>query len=317
MAKFLVTGGGGFIGSNIVAELVKKGHKVRVLDNFSTGRRQNLTFYLDRIDLIEGDLRSAGIVQNAMRDVDYVLHQGALPSVPRSIADPEATTEVNVTGTLNVLMAARDAKVKRVILASSSSIYGDIEADYKVETMRPYPLSPYAVSKAAAEYYCQVFNKVYGLETVCLRYFNVFGLRQDPNSQYAAVIPKFIGSIRTNKAPTIYGDGTQSRDFTYIDNVVHANLLAVEKENISGQVINVACGESITLLQLVEMINKILRRNIEPLFSEPRPGDVTHSCADISKAKELLGYNIIVNFEMGLRKTIEWYVETSRHDRSE
>jgi len=275
MAKFLVTGGGGFIGSNIVAELVKKGHKVRVLDNFSTGRRQNLTFYLDRIDLIEGDLRSAGIVQNAMRDVDYVLHQGALPSVPRSIADPEATT------------------------------------------MRPYPLSPYAVSKAAAEYYCQVFNKVYGLETVCLRYFNVFGLRQDPNSQYAAVIPKFIGSIRTNKAPTIYGDGTQSRDFTYIDNVVHANLLAVEKENISGQVINVACGESITLLQLVEMINKILRRNIEPLFSEPRPGDVTHSCADISKAKELLGYNIIVNFEMGLRKTIEWYVETSRHDRSE
>lgn len=317
MANFLITGGGGFIGSNIVAELVKRGHNIRVLDNFSTGRRQNLAFYLDRIELIEGDLRSAGIVQQSVRDMDYILHQGALPSVPRSIADPEATTEVNVTGTLNVLMAARDARIKRVVLASSSSIYGDIESDHKVETMRPNPLSPYAVSKAAAEYYCQVFNKVYGLETVCLRYFNVFGLRQDPNSEYAAVIPKFIRAIRMNKAPTIYGDGTQSRDFTYIDNVVHANLLAVEKENISSQVINIACGVSITLLQLVEIINKILRKNIEPIFSERRAGDIKHSCADISKAIEFLSYDPIVDFETGLRKTIEWYVETAQQNDSD
>ncbi|MBN1351821.1 SDR family oxidoreductase [candidate division KSB1 bacterium] len=317
MSNFLVTGGGGFIGSNIVTELLKQGHHVRVLDNFSTGRRQNLTYYLDRIDLIEGDLRSAGVVQQAVRDMDYVLHQGALPSVPRSIADPEASTGVNVTGTLNVLMAARDAKVKRVILASSSSIYGDIKDEFKVESMRPNPLSPYAVSKAAAEYYCQVFNKVYGLETVCLRYFNVFGLRQDPNSQYAAVIPKFIRAIRANKQPIIYGDGTQSRDFTYIENVVHANLLAADKENISGQIINIACGDSISLLQLVEMINKILRKDITPIFNDARAGDIKHSRADISKAKELLNYDVIVNFETGLRRTIEWYVETSKSPSSE
>jgi len=316
MAHFLVTGGGGFIGSNIVAELVKRGHQVRVLDNFSTGRRQNLTYYLDRVELIEGDLRSAGIVQKAVRDMDYVLHQGALPSVPRSISDPEASTEVNVTGTLNVLMAARDAKVKRVVLASSSSIYGDIEAEYKVETLRPNPMSPYAVSKAAAEYYCQVFNKVYGLETVCLRYFNVFGLRQDPNSQYAAVIPKFIRSIRADSSPTIYGDGSQSRDFTFVENVVHANLLAVERENIAGNVINIACGDSITLLQLVEMINKILGKNVRPKFERHRPGDIMHSKADIAKAKEQLGYEVIVNFETGLRRTIEWYMETGKRDNS-
>lgn len=312
MAKFLVTGGSGFIGSNLVIELLKRGHEVRVLDNFSTGRRQNLNFYLDRIELIEGDLRSAGIVQYAVRGVDYILHQGALPSVPRSIADPEASTEVNVGGTLNLLMAARDSDVKRAVLASSSSIYGNVPDEFKVETMKPNPLSPYAVSKIAAEYYFQVFNRVYGLETVCLRYFNVFGPRQDPSSQYSAVIPKFIKAIKNDQAPIIYGDGTQSRDFTFVENVVYANILAAETAGISGEVMNVACGTSIDLNELAEMINRIFNKNIKPIYQEARPGDVKHSRADISKARELMNYEVQVNFETGLRRTIEYYHENGR-----
>lgn len=312
MAKFLVTGGSGFIGSNLVIELLKRGHDVRVLDNFSTGRRQNLNFYLDRIELIEGDLRSAGIVQHAVRGVDYILHQAALPSVPRSISDPEASTEVNVAGTLNLLMAARDSGVKRVVLASSSSIYGNVPDEFKVETMKPNPLSPYAVSKIAAEYYFQVFNRVYGLETVCLRYFNVFGPRQDPTSQYSAVIPKFIKAINNDQAPVIYGDGSQSRDFTFVENVVHANILAAETEGISGEVMNIACGTSINLLQLAEMINKILGKNIKPGFQPGRAGDVQHSRADISKAQKLLNYTVQVDFETGLRRTIEYYHENGK-----
>ncbi len=311
MAKFLVTGGSGFIGSNMVIELLKRGHEVRVLDNFSTGRRQNLNFYLDKIELIEGDLRSAGIVQKSVKGVDYILHQGALPSVPRSIADPEATTEVNVGGTLNLLMAARNSGVKRLVFASSSSIYGNVPDEFKVETMKPNPLSPYAVSKIAAEHYVQVFNRVYGLETVCLRYFNVFGVRQDPTSQYSAVIPRFVNAIRNNRIPVIFGDGSQSRDFTYVDNVVHANLLAVEKPGISGEVMNVACGESITLVELVTLINKILGKDIAPQFAPARAGDVQHSRADISQAKKLLDYSVQVDFETGLRRTVEWYYENS------
>jgi len=311
MAKILITGGSGFIGSNIVIEALKRGYEVRVLDNFSTGRRKNLNFYFDRIELIEGDLRSAGVVQQAVEGVDYILHQGALPSVPRSIADPEATTGVNVGGTLNLLMAARNARVKRLVLASSSSIYGNVNVEYKVENLKPNPLSPYAVSKIAAEYYFQVFNQVYNIETVCLRYFNVFGPRQDPNSQYAAVIPKFIHAIMANQSPIIYGDGTQSRDFTYIENIVAANFLAIEKEGTSGKVMNIACGDNINLLQLVDLINKILGKNIKPQLTAARPGDVKHSRADISLAKKLLDYQIQVNFETGLRRTIEWYHDAS------
>ncbi len=308
MARYLVTGGSGFIGSNIVYELLKRGQEVRVLDNFSTGRRQNLTEVLDKIELVEGDLRSANIVQAAVRGIDYILHLGALPSVPRSIADPEASTHVNISGTLNLLMAARDAGVRRVVLASSSSIYGDVAAEYKVETMPPNPLSPYAVSKIAAEYYFQVFNRVYGLETVCLRYFNVFGPRQDPTSQYSAVIPKFIRAIHTDQPPVIFGDGSQSRDFTFVYNVVHANLLAVETPGISGEVFNIACGTNINLLELVALINKTLNKNIAPILHPARVGDVKHSCADISKAQSRLNYQVQVDFETGLQKTIEWYL---------
>jgi UDP-glucose 4-epimerase len=309
MARYLVTGGSGFIGSNIVIELLKRGQEVRVLDNFSTGRRQNLTEVIDKVELFEGDLRSAGIVRSAVKGIDYILHLGALPSVPRSISDPEASTQTNVNGTLNLLMAARDASVRRVILASSSSIYGDVAAEYKVETMPPNPLSPYAVSKIAAEYYFQVFNRVYGLETVCLRYFNVFGPRQDPASQYSAVIPKFIKAISRDQSPIIFGDGSQSRDFTYVYNVVHANLLAAETPGISGEVFNIACGTNINLLQLVELINSILKKNINPILHPARVGDVRHSRADISKAQNRLNYQVAVDFETGLKRTIEWYLE--------
>ncbi|MBN2090698.1 SDR family oxidoreductase [candidate division KSB1 bacterium] len=308
MTRYLVTGGSGFIGSNIVYELLKRGQEVRVLDNFSTGRRQNLLEVLDKIELIEGDLRSANIVQAAVRGIDYILHLGALPSVPRSIADPEASTHVNVSGTLNLLMAARDAGVRRVVLASSSSIYGDVAAEYKVETMPPNPLSPYAVSKIAAEYYFQVFNRVYGLETVCLRYFNVFGPRQDPGSQYSAVIPKFIRAINSDHQPVIFGDGSQSRDFTFVYNVVHANLLAAETPGISGEVFNIACGTNINLLELVALINKTLNKNIAPILHPARMGDVKHSRADISKAQSRLNYQVQVDFETGLKRTIEWYL---------
>jgi UDP-glucose 4-epimerase len=244
--------------------------------------------------------------------VDFILHQAALPSVPRSISDPEASTEVNVAGTLNLLMAARDSGVKRAVLASSSSIYGNVPDEFKVETMKPNPLSPYAVSKIAAEYYFQVFNRVYGLETVCLRYFNVFGPRQDPTSQYSAVIPKFIKAITNDQAPVIYGDGSQSRDFTFVENVVFANILAAEAQGISGEVMNVACGDSINLLQLAEMINKILGKNIKPSFQPGRAGDVQHSRADISKAQKLLNYSVQVDFETGLRRTIEYYHENGK-----
>lgn len=306
---YLVTGGAGFIGSNIVKEILHRGDKVRVLDNFATGKRENILFYNDHpnLEMIEGDLRSFHIVRNAVKGVDYVLHQGALPSVPRSINDPITSNDVNILGTLNVLEAAKEFKVKRVVFASSSSVYGNTETLPKVETMPVAPLSPYAVTKYAAERYCQIYTQIYGLETVCLRYFNVFGPNQDPTSQYSAVIPKFIKAIQEDRQPVIFGDGSQSRDFTFVTNNVEANLLACVAEKAAGEVFNIACGIKYTLIELVNEINKVLGKNIEPIFDKDRTGDVKHSLADISKAQNLLGYNVKVAFSEGIRQTVEHF----------
>lgn len=302
MPTYLVTGGAGFIGSNIVEELLERGQKVRVLDNFSTGKRENILPFLDKIELIEGDIRDYRVVREAVEGVDFILHQAALPSVPRSIKDPITTNEVNVSGTLNILDAALDAKLKRVVYASSSSIYGNSEVLPKREDMPPNPLSPYAVSKLAGEKYCQVFSQIYGLETVCFRYFNVFGPRQEPNSQYSAVIPKFIATMKKGERPVIYGDGKQSRDFTYVTNVVKANILACKLDDVVGEVFNIACGERYSLIDLVNKLNEIFGSNIEPVFTEPRKGEVRHSMANIEKAEKLLGYDPSVDFDEGLRK---------------
>jgi UDP-glucose 4-epimerase len=312
LATYLVTGGAGFIGSHLAEALVNRGENVRVIDNFSTGSRDNLAPMLEHIDLREVDITDLEAIRPAMQGVDYVLHQAAIPSVPRSVADPALTHAACVTGTLNVLIAARDAGVKRVVYAASSSAYGDIEGEYKVESMAPRPQSPYAVAKLAGEYYCEVFYRVYQLETVALRYFNVFGPRQDPNSPYSAVIPLFMTAMLAGRRPTIYGDGTQSRDFTYIDNVVHGNLLActADRERVAGQVMNLACGDRISLLELVATLNKLLGKAIEPNFADPRPGDVKHSRADIHKAGQLLGYEPVVSFEEGLARTLEWFQNT-------
>lgn len=300
--SFLVTGGAGFIGSNIVKELLQRKQRVRVLDNFATGKRENLFEFKGNPDfeLIEGDLRSFHVVRAAVKGMDYILHQGALPSVPRSIHDPLTTNDVNILGTLNILEAAKEFGVKRVVYASSSSIYGDNESLPKSEDMPVNPLSPYALSKYTGECYCRIFTRIYGLETVCLRYFNVFGPNQDPLSQYSAVIPKFIHLMSAGKRPVIYGDGSQSRDFTHVTNVVAANLLACTAEGIGGEVFNIACGRSYTLLHLVNSLNRILGTTIEPLFEDERPGDVKHSLADISRAKEKLGFRVITRFEEGL-----------------
>lgn len=307
MSFFLVTGGAGFIGSNIVETLLERGHKVRVLDNFSTGKRENLEPFRNDVEIVEGDIRSYHIVHEAVRGTDFILHQAALPSVPRSIADPITTHEVNTNGTLNVLNAARDLGVKKVIFASSSSIYGNSEELPKKESMVPNPLSPYAVSKLTGEKYMQVFHKLYGLETISLRYFNVFGPRQDPASQYSAVIPKFITAILNGNQPVIFGDGLQSRDFTYVANVVDANLKACLSEQTGGEVLNIACHERITLNQLVTLINRATEKDIEPVYSEPRLGDVKHSFADIQRAKQVIGYRPGVSFSEGLERTVEFY----------
>lgn len=304
--KYLVTGGAGFIGSNIVKKLLENGEKVRVLDNFATGKRENLFPSRDNknFKLYEGDLRSFHIVRNAVKGVDYILHQGALPSVPRSINDPITTNDVNILGTLNILEAAKEFGVKRVVYASSSSVYGNSEKLPKIEDMPVAPLSPYAISKYTAERYCQIYYKIYGLETICLRYFNIFGPGQDPTSQYSAVIPKFVKLMKEDKQPVIYGDGTQSRDFTYVDNVVEANLLACTAKNVAGEVFNIACGKRYTVLQLAEIINKILGKNIDPVFEKERVGDIKHSQAKIEKAKKMLGFKVVCGFEKGLRKLI-------------
>ena len=319
MSLFLVTGGAGFIGSNIAEELLRRGENVRILDNFSTGKRENVSDIknifksdnngaaLDKLELVEGDLRSYHIVREAVEGVDFILHQAALPSVPRSVKDPITSNEVNVMGTLNILNAAKDAGVKRIVYASSSSIYGDLEVSPKTEDMLPKPLSPYAVSKLAGEKYCQVFTKLYGLETVALRYFNVFGPRQDPNSQYSAVIPKFIKMIKNGESPIIYGDGEQSRDFTFVKNVVDANLLACGDglEQLSGEVFNVASGKRVTINDLVENINKLTKSDVKPLYEKPRPGDVKHSLANIGKARQFLGYGATVDFYAGLKTLVD------------
>ena len=309
---YLVTGGAGFIGSHLVDALLERGHTVRVMDNLVTGRRENLAHVLDKIEFFEDSITDLDAVRRAMDGVDYVLHQAAIPSVPRSVADPIASNDSNVTGTLNVLLAARDAGVKRVVYAASSSAYGDVESEYKAEDMTPRPLSPYAVSKLAGEYYCQVFHHVYGLETVALRYFNVFGPRQDPTSQYAAVIPIFITALMEGRPPTVHGDGLQTRDFTYVANVVEANLLACHAEGVSGEVFNIACGQKYSILELVDVLNELMGSRIEPVHTPPRPGDIRHSRADISKARRMLGYRPTVDFREGLSRTIEWYRDTLR-----
>ncbi|HHN93475.1 MAG TPA: SDR family oxidoreductase [Anaerolineae bacterium] len=313
MALYLVTGGAGFIGSNIVHELLARGERVRVMDNFSTGRRSNLSDVLKDIELFPGDLRDLNACYCAVRGVDYVLHQGAIPSVQRSVDDPATTNDANITGTLNILIAARGTQVKRLVYASSSAIYGDSPSLPKREDLPPNPKSPYAVSKLAAEYYCRTFTEIYGLETVSLRYFNVFGPRQDPASHYAAVIPLFIKAMLAGRQPVIYGDGLQSRDFTYVANNVQANLLAATADGVAGEVFNIACGQRYNLLELVAALNDILGTDIEPTFAPPRPGDVTHSLADISRAQDRLGYSVAVDFRTGLEKTVEWYRRVEEH----
>ncbi|MBS1552705.1 MAG: SDR family oxidoreductase [Bacteroidetes bacterium] len=303
--KYLVTGGAGFIGSNIVAELLKRGNEVRVLDNFSSGKRENLKEFSNDIELIEGDIRSYHIVSQAVKGVEVVLHQAALPSVPRSIKDPITSNDVNVNGTLNILDASVLNGVRRVVYASSSSVYGDNPELPKHERMLPNPLSPYAVSKLAGEKYCSVFSQIYGLETISLRYFNVFGPNQDPSSQYSAVIPKFIRAMLNNEQPLIFGDGKQSRDFTYVSNVVDANILSATAECNSGIAMNCAFSGFITLNELVDKINENIGKNIKPVYEKPRAGDIKHSFADINLAKSKLNYSPRIDFENGLKLTIE------------
>ncbi len=318
MTRFLVTGGAGFIGSNLTERLLKDGHLVRVLDDFSNGREENLHFspnLIQNLEIIRGDIRDRSLCLQACEGVDYIFHEAALGSVPRSIEDPQTTNEININGTLNLLWAAKETGVKRFIYAASSSAYGDKEDPSgkvipKKETMAPSPLSPYAVSKLTGEYYCQVFSQVYGLETVILRYFNVFGPRQDPHSMYAAVVPKFITALLKGEPPVIFGDGEQSRDFTYIDNVVEANLRACfAGPEAVGEVFNIACGRRTTINELYRLIAQIIGSDLEPIYAPPRPGDVRHSLADTSKAENILGLKELVDLETGLQKTVVWYKE--------
>jgi UDP-glucose 4-epimerase len=307
MDKFLVTGGAGFIGSNICKSLVSQGCFVRVVDNLLTGKKSNLSGIIDKIEFIEADMGDQNVARSAMKDIEVVLHEGALPSVPRSVDDPAASHRHCVDATFTLLLAARDAKIKRFVYASSSSAYGDTPTLPKVETMPTQPLSPYAVGKLVGEYYCSVFCRVYGLETISLRYFNVFGPQQDPTSQYAAAIPAFVTSILNQKPPTIYGDGEQSRDFTYVDNVVEANLLAARAKRTAGETVNIACGEAVTVNEIIGMINEALGKNVKPIYVAPRPGDIKHSMADISLARLVLGFEPKVSFRQGLLKAIDWY----------
>jgi UDP-glucose 4-epimerase len=305
--KALVTGGGGFIGSHLVDRLLSEGNGVRVLDNFATGKRENLLRFIDDVELVEGDVQSYERAHTAMRDVDVVFHQAALPSVPRSVQDPLTSNATNVTGTLNVLLNARDAGVRRVVFASSSSVYGANPDLPKREDMATLPIAPYAVAKQAAESYCRSFTHVFGLETVALRYFNVFGPRQDPLSQYSAVIPNFITAALSGAEPVVFGDGEQSRDFTYIDNVVDANICAIDADGVAGATFNVAAGERTSLNRLIELVSEITGRPLNPSYEDPRPGDVRHSEADVSRARGELGYEPKVSLEEGLRRTIATY----------
>ena len=305
--KFLVTGGAGFIGSHIADALVGNSDKVKVIDDFSSGRMENLQPVLNKIELIKGDIRNKELVAKAAEGVDYILHQAALRSVPKSLANPELYNDVNINGTLNILTAARDAKVKRVVIASSSSIYGDIEKFPEREDFLPELISPYGLTKLAAEYYSRIFNKIYGLETVNLRYFNVFGPRQSLENEYAVVIPKFITCILKDEPPPVHGDGKQTRDFTYIANVVQANIKSAVTPGIKCEVFNIACGKAYAVLDIIKYVNKILGKDIKPKFWPIRPGDTKHTLADISKARKLIGFKPEIGFEEGLKKTIEYF----------
>jgi nucleoside-diphosphate-sugar epimerase len=306
MASYLVTGGAGFIGSHLAEELLRRGEGVRIVDSLVTGKRRNFA-HLPGVDFIEGDLADLAVAKTAVHGVDYVLHQAAIPSVPRSVEDPITSNRANIDATLNVLVAARDAGVKRVVYAGSSSAYGDTPTLPKHEDMPTNPLSPYALQKLVGEQYMRMFTSLYGLQTVTIRYFNVFGPRQDPSSPYSGVISVFAKALLENRAPTIYGDGEQTRDFTYIANVVDGVLRAVTAARASGAVINVATGSRISLNALFEAMRTLTGRQINPLFAPPRPGDVKDSQAAIMRARDLLGYEPLVSFEEGLRRTLEWY----------
>jgi UDP-N-acetylglucosamine 4-epimerase len=309
MATYLVTGGAGFIGSNIVDELLGRGDAVRVLDDFSTGREENVRHFAGEVDLIRGDIRDAATVGSAVAGVDFVIHQAALASVQRSIDNPVESSEVNIQGTLNLLDAAVKHSVRRFVYASSSSVYGDSEVLPKVETMKPRPKSPYAITKLCGEWYCNVFSEIHGLPTVSLRYFNVFGPRQDPNSQYAAVIPIFVRQLLDGESPTIYGDGEQSRDFTYVRNVVRANIRACEANTQGAKVYNVACGDRFDLNYLYERLKSLLGSDLDAKYGPPRMGDVKHSQADIEAVSKELGFEVEIGFEEGLEATVAWYRE--------
>ncbi len=311
--RYLVTGGAGFIGSNLVRHLVSQGEKVRVIDNLSTGKMENIRDLLPEIEFVNGDIRYLNTVLEVMNDVDYVLHQAALPSVPRSVETPLESNDVNTNGTLNILYAAKERKVKRVVYAASSSAYGESPTLPKIETMPTSPLSPYAVNKLTGEYYCKAFHHVYGLETVALRYFNIFGPRQDPNSYYSAVIPKFIKSLLLDQQPLIFGDGSQSRDFTFIDNVISANMLACKApKKACGRVMNIACGERITLNELAAELKTLLQKNIDPKHGNERPGDIKHSLAAIALAEDLIGYKPLVTVKDGIAKTVAWFLNNKQ-----
>ena len=310
MAEYVVTGGGGFIGSHIVEELLRRKQAVKVIDNFSTGKRENVKAFEPQAEVIEADLAVDSNLADLLRGAEYVIHQAAIPSVPKSIIDPLKSHRSNVDGTLRLLLACRDAGVRRVVYASSSSLYGDSPTLPKHEGMMPNPLSPYGAQKLFGEMYSQVFTKAYGLETVALRYFNVFGPRQDAASQYSGVLALFIPAVLQDRRPTIYGDGLQSRDFTYVQNVVEANLLACTAPGVAGEAFNVACGDRITVNSMLQQINNITGKDIKPIYAEPRAGDIKHSQASISKAQQKLGYKPQISFEEGLRRTIQWYRES-------
>jgi nucleoside-diphosphate-sugar epimerase len=306
MSHYLVTGGAGFIGSHLVEELARRGHRVRVADSLVTGKRANLD-HIPGVEFVEGDLADLNFARRAVDGAEFVLHQAALPSVPRSVADPVTSHLANVDATLNVLVAARDAAVRRVVFAGSSSAYGDTPTLPKHEDMPTNPLSPYALQKVVGEQYLQMFTRLYGLETVSIRYFNVFGPRQDPSSPYSGVISVFATALLENRAPTIYGDGEQTRDFTYVANVVDGVLRACEARRANGEIINVATGGRVSLNELFETMRRLIGADVQPRYADPRPGDVRDSQADIGKAKQLLDYEPHVSFDEGLRRTIEWY----------
>lgn len=313
MQKMAVTGGAGFIGSNLAERLVSQGYPVVIVDNFSTGREQNLsgwaTKFSDRLEIVRADINETETLRRLFRGVRFVFHQAAIPSVPRSVADPALSHSSNITGTLSVLIAARDTGVSRVVVASSSSVYGDDPRLPKREDRIGHPLSPYALNKAVCEQYCRIFHQLYGLESVCLRYFNVFGPRQDPRSEYAAVIPRFATRLLAGKSPTVYGDGEQTRDFTYIDNVVDANWQAANHPRAAGGVFNIGCGTQTSLNQLVAQLNEILGTQLQPAYEASRTGDVRHSVADVSKARDVIEYTPLVSLRTGLERVLAWFRE--------